>query len=256
MLDVLAKMTLEDIKNGYHFSSQNNSFICNICGREFEIGEVFKAGNRFFTAIKMVSIHVKEEHSNMLEILLSNNKRLTGITENQKEILEMIYLGMSDNEIAKRTGVASATIRHQRFVFREKAKQAKLYLAIYELALSGAEADKVPSGKNNEIIDIHEGAKMIDDRYMITRAEEEKILETMFSSLSPLKLKVFSSREKKKIVILKKISEEFDKNKRYSEKDVNGIIKQIYEDFATIRRYLIEYGFMERTNDCKEYWLK
>ncbi|HEX9062442.1 MAG TPA: DUF2087 domain-containing protein, partial [Clostridia bacterium] len=58
------------------------------------------------------------------------------------------------------------------------------------------------------------------------------------------------------IVILKKISEQFEKNKRYSEKELNHIIKEIYEDFATIRRYLIEYGFMERTNDCKEYWLK
>lgn len=27
------------------------------------------------------------------------------------------------------------------------------------------------------------------------------------------------------------------------------------EDYVTIRRYLIEYGFMERTNDCKEYWI-
>ena len=36
----------------------------------------------------------------------------------------------------------------------------------------------------------------------------------------------------------------------------NSVLKLIYEDYATIRRYLIEYGFMERTNDCKEYWVK
>ncbi|HEX3029230.1 MAG TPA: DUF2087 domain-containing protein, partial [Clostridia bacterium] len=106
------------------------------------------------------------------------------------------------------------------------------------------------------IIDSHRGATMLDDRYFTTKAEEEKILSTLFSSLSPLKLETFSSKEKKKIVILKKISEQFERGKKYSEKELNTIIKEIYGDFATIRRYLIEYGFMERTNDCKEYWLK
>ncbi len=251
-----AKMNLDEIKNGYCFSNENNCYICNICGKEYEIGEVFQSEDRFFNAEKMINIHMGKEHPNMLELLTANNKKYTGITENQKEILELMYQGMTDIEIAKKTGVAAATIRHQRFVFREKAKQAKLYLAIYELALNGLEKEKTPVGNRSEIIDIHAGARMIDDRYMVTKAEEEKILEVMFTSLSPLKLKVFSSKEKKKIVILKKISQQFQRNKRYSEKEVNGILKQIHEDFATLRRYLIEYGFMERTNDCKEYWLK
>jgi hypothetical protein len=258
MIDKVMTMTVDEIKAGYTFNIQKDSYICNICGREFENGEIFKSGDRFFNAGKMIKIHINEEHQNMLELLTSNNKKYTGITENQKELLDMIYSGMTDSEIAKKTGVAPATIRHQRFVFREKAKQAKLYLAIYELALEGIPKEKAgPKEKNekNEIIDIHSGAKMVDDRYIVTKAEEEKILEAMFTSLSPLKLKVFSSKEKKKIVTLKKISEQFEKNRHYSEKEVNSVLKEIYDDFATLRRYMIEYGFMERTNDCKEYWL-
>jgi len=27
-------------------------------------------------------------------------------------------------------------------------------------------------------------------------------------------------------------------------------------DHATLRRYLIEYGFLERTQDCGTYWVK
>ncbi|EMS72182.1 DUF2087 domain-containing protein [Ruminiclostridium cellobioparum] len=256
MANDFINMTLEEIKNGYHFDTVKNCYICNICGKEFGIGEIFPSGNRFFNADRMINIHVGEEHPDLLELLTSYNKKYTGITDNQKEILEMMYQSMTDNEIAKKTGVAAATIRHQRFVFREKAKQAKLYLAIYELALRGLDKGRIRAESSDEIIDIHEGARMIDDRYMVTKAEEDKILEAMFTSLSPLKLKVISSKEKKKIVILKKISQQFERNKHYSEKEVNGILKQIHEDFATLRRYLIEYGFMERTNDCKEYWLK
>ena len=40
--------------------------------------------------------------------------------------------GISDQEIAGKLGVTEATIRRHRFTFREKAKQAKYYLAIYE----------------------------------------------------------------------------------------------------------------------------
>lgn len=256
MLDKLANMTIEEIKNGYSFNSQAYKYICDICGREFENGEIFKIGDRYFDAGRMAKMHTQNEHEDLLHILGSYDKKYTGITENQNDLLRMIYSGMTDNEIAKKTGVAPATIRHQRFVFREKAKQAKLYLAIYELALQGANNSKKLSDKTDDIIDVHKGAKMVDDRYFTTKAEEEKIIKAMFSSLDPLKLKTFSSKEKKKIVILKKISGQFDRNKRYSEKELNSIIKEIYEDFATIRRYLIEYGFMVRTNDCKEYWLE
>jgi len=63
-------------------------------------------------------------------------------------------------------------------------------------------------------------------------------------------------KEKKKIVILKKISGQFEESRHYSEKEINTILKAIFEDYATIRRYLIEYGFMMRTTDCKEYWIK
>lgn len=255
MLDKTLAMSIEEIKNGYSYNSQVGSYICNICGKEFENGEIFEVSGRYFSAEKMIRIHKQKDHPDILDILTSNDKKYTSITENQKELLKMIYSGMTDNEIAKKTGVAPATIRHQRFVFREKAKQAKLFLAIYELATQGAEKVKTLPNKNEEIIDVHRGARMVDDRYFVTKAEEEKVLSTMFSSLDPLKLKTFSTKEKKKIVILKKISEQFERNKRYSEKELNNIIKEVYEDFATIRRYLIEYGFIERTNDCKEYWL-
>ena len=183
----------------------------------------------------------------MLSALMALDKKETSLTENQKELLRMMHAGMSDKEIAAKTGVAPSTVRHQRFMFREKMLQAKIFLSICELAL-----EKQPRGE--ELVDIHQGAKMVDERYLVTRSEEEEIISNMFSSLSPLKLKTLSPKEKKKIVILRKISEQFKKDKKYKEKELNAILKEIYEDFATIRRYLIEYGFLERTRDCSEYW--
>lgn len=69
-------------------------------------------------------------------------------------------------------------------------------------------------------------------------------------------LKNYPAKEKKKIIILAEISKNFSKGKNYSEKEVNVILKRIYEDYVTLRRALIEYGFIQRSNDCSSYWVK
>ena len=91
-------------------------------------------------------------------------------------------------------GISPSTVRHQKFTFREKAKQAKLYLALYEQAFEAGQ------GKD-DLMPLPAHATMVDDRYSITQEEKEKILETVFESLSPMKLKVFPSKEKRKIVV-------------------------------------------------------
>ena len=95
----------------------------------------------------------------------------------------------------------------------------------------------------------------MDDRYLITERERNHILETTFSSFEPLVLKNFSAKEKKKVVILTKIAEQFETGKSYTEKEVNQILRPIYEDYTTLRRYLIMYGFMERAKDGSSYWM-
>ena len=63
-------------------------------------------------------------------------------------------------------------------------------------------------------------------------------------------LKNFLQRKKKENYNLEEIMKNFRKGKIYSEKDINKTLKRIYEDNATIRRYLIEYGFLDRSKDC------
>jgi len=69
-------------------------------------------------------------------------------------------------------------------------------------------------------------------------------------------LSAFPPKQKKKLVILQVIAEQFERGRKYSEKEVNGIIRPIFGDVETLRRYLIEYGFMGRTQNGSEYWLK
>lgn len=243
-------LTVEELKSGYRFEHETNSYICNSCNKLFETGEIFSFDNRYFEAARAIKIHVDTEHGNRFDELLNSESKYNTFTDNQKKLLSLIYSDLTDKEIAKQLEVSTSTVRHQRFMFREKAKQAKLYLAIYEQAI------EKKTLVEEMIVPVHSNATMIDNRYVITEKEKEQILNSVFESLYPLRLKTFPKKEKKKVVILTKMVELFEQERRYTEKEVNQIIKDTYDDYAVIRRYLVDYGFMERTKDGNEYWLR
>ena len=152
---------------------------------------------------------------------------------------------ISDKEIAEKMNISPSTVRFQRYSFREKAKQAKIILALAELLEEMEAKHKVWKEKEAK------SAKPVD--------ENQKMLETLFSSFSPLVLKTFDfgkRKEEKRLLILKTIVDQFEKDKKYTNKEVDAVLKEIYHDYATLRRSLVDYGFMERTGDNREYWVK
>lgn len=240
---------LEDLINGFTRGTAG-TLTCLSCGKTFEQGEVYPCSGHFFTAERALGLHLQENHPDRFSELLNSGSKYLSLTENQIKLLTLFHAGASDKEIANQLGISSSTVRHQRFMFRERAKAAKLYLAVWTM---------VEAKKNNQqadLLPVHKGATMVDERYSITEEEYQKILGNVFESLEPLKLKVFSSKEKKKIVILRKLAEQFQPGRKYTEKEVNEILGAVYDDYAMLRRYLIEYGYMERTKDCSSYWLK
>jgi hypothetical protein len=245
--------TIEEIKQGYIYKKESGSFCCLICEKVYEEGDIYSFNDRFLEAKKAIVYHIRECHGSVFEHIIEVDKKYTGLTDHQKSLLSQFNKGISDKDISKITGASPVTVRNQRFSFREKAKQAKIYLALIELMEENyAKQDTV----EDRLVKIHNGATMVDERYAITEAEDEKVLSTYFISENPLKLKSFPSKEKRKIVILRKILTQFSSDRKYTEKEVNEVLKAIHADFATTRRYLIEYGFMERTTDCREYWVK
>lgn len=60
------------------------------------------------------------------------------------------------------------------------------------------------------------------------------------------------AQRKKRDVLLRYLVNRFDKGQRYPEKEVNLIIADLHDDFATLRRELVDGGFMARENAV--YW--
>ena len=91
---------------------------------------------------------------------------------------------------------------------------------------------------------------------MVTTVEEARAIERrLIVEDSGLKLVRFPKKEKEKLVILKRIAAEFAAGNEYSEPEVNAILRRVYDDYVTIRRYLIEYRFMDREPDGSRYRL-
>lgn len=238
----------EDLLDGVVFDGERGAYRCIFCSEAFEEGEVFPVDGRLFTAERAAREHLDRRHPDRLRALLEAGGKYVGLTEHQQELMSKLYRGMTDREIAGELGVSASTIRRQRFTFREKAKQAKLYLALYALACEGAGAT------GDRPVPVPATAAVADERFDLTEGERDKILQNAFESLSPLRLDHFPAKEKKKVAVLVRIAQEFQPGRRYTEPEVNVLLKAIFPDFATLRRTLIEYGFLERTPDCSAYW--
>ena len=56
----------------------------------------------------------------------------------------------------------------------------------------------------------------------------------------------------KRRLVLEHITQRFEPGRRYPERDVNFMIQLIYPDYAAIRRYLVDEGFLDRADGA--YW--
>ncbi len=109
---------------------------------------------------------------------------------------------------------------------------------------------------NNKLFDLNL-RNLIQFEDMEKNSEEEriekyrtKVNRIFFRNGKLIKLPV---QHKKRLIILSAYSAKFRPGKKYSEEKVNELIKESYEDYCTIRRLLIEEGFMKR--DKNFYWL-
>lgn len=239
--------SLDELKQGF---IEEENYICLLCGKKVEKGIIYREDGVLYEARKYMSVHICNAHGSVFEYLLNLDKALTGLTEHQQKLMTLFYQGLNDKEVQKELNIGSlSTIRNHRFVLKEKERQAKLLLVILELL---KEKDK----HGPSFVSIHKTARMVDERYDITEKEKSEIINKYFPKGINVQLNRFPLKEKHKLVVLGEIIKRFETEKRYIEKEVNQILIGIYDDYVILRRFLIEYGFLERKSDGSEYWVK
>lgn len=243
--------TIEEIARGY--KQCKDSYLCTLCGKEFKKGLIFSIQEKLYDAFGAVNEHHIAEHGFTVDYILNQDFSLSGISEVQQQILKLMSEGKDDKTIAQVIGIAQSTVRNHRFKLREKEKQAKVYLALMQ-SLEEKTNSSISQVDSGIIEEVHQAATMVDDRYNITNEDREKTIKAYMKENG--ELKQFPAKEKKKIILLREIMKNFKHNQEYSDAEVNSILVRIYSDFPTLRRALIEYGFLERTVDCSVYKVK
>jgi len=68
------------------------------------------------------------------------------------------------------------------------------------------------------------------------------------------RLKQIPAKEKKLVAVLRWLATRFEPGKEYTEREVNAIIEQVHPDYATLRRELVDFHFLERQGGGGIYW--
>ncbi|NPV93186.1 MAG: DUF2087 domain-containing protein [Firmicutes bacterium] len=228
---------VEAIKRGYVYEPEDEEYACLVCGRRFSRGIIYPVDDCLADAEQAVKLHLRSEHGSMFEYLLGMDKRYTGLTEHQKEVLLLVHQGMSDREIAQRLNTGStSTIRNHRFSFREREKTAKVFLAIMGLLKADSR------GRSSR--------PAMDDR-----SDEEKVLAAYLREGPKGPLSRLPKKASQRLMVLRHLAGRFEPGREYAEKEVNQVLREVYHDHVTLRRNMVDYGILDRLPDGSRYWV-
>ena len=80
-------------------------------------------------------------------------------------------------------------------------------------------------------------------------ADEARVLAQYFSGSRLVSLPTGHGKRR---LVLERLVQEFEPGLRYSEREVNSILQAFYPDHTTLRRYLVDEGFLTRAEGL--YW--
>lgn len=172
----------------------------------------------------------------MLGLALSDPKRLLILS-----LLAEEDRPLYGQEIAARLGVTPQTVSHHLHILkngglvRERRENAYRYYSL--------DTDGIQHIRDMAFSDNHLG--------LLSKMEaRQKIVETFFQEG---RLTTIPRRQSQRRIILEEIARKFTWGQIYSEIEVNTILKQVYDDVSSLRRYLIDEQLMLREQG--RYWL-
>lgn len=162
------------------------------------------------------------------------------------------------SELAEKLELSEPTVSHHLSKLREvglvnlKAEGNSRYYSLHTgtLARMHAYMDKLQTLDTKDIVGEADDEAWLDE--LDFEEWEIKILKnyTRHQKITQIPVKL-----KKLQVILRWIATSFEADKLYTEAEVNEIIKRFHPDYATLRRDLVEFKYMQRERGGAHYWL-
>jgi DNA-binding transcriptional ArsR family regulator len=139
---------------------------------------------------------------------------------------------LAGHELASRLGLTPPTISHHmrrltdaELVDVSPNAQSRIY-SLRSETLRNLTRDSLPESSSPD-----------------EKADTNSVLRAFFDGP---RLRQIPASRKKRVVVLRHLLAQFEPGKDYPEKRVNQILQMAHEDFATLRRELVDYGFLTR----------
>jgi hypothetical protein len=237
--------SIVDLKRGWMDHKASHARLCVFCGKRFQRGRVYAFGEELLTCRAAVERHVREAHGGAFAAILAAGKTATGLSDVQETVLRGLQAGSDDASLASSLGgKALSTVRSHRRNLRIKAAEARRFLAAMELA-------EAQTCESSRFVDFGPGLPIRDERSDVT-TNEAMTIEKAFMRTDGTLLRI-PPKEKQKLVILRRLAELFERGRDYSDAEVRTMLGAVHEDYALLRRYLVDYRFIERDPDGRRY---
>lgn len=149
-------------------------------------------------------------------------------------------------ELTQKLGLAASTVSFHLKKLEEAGLIIKNKTQYYsEFRLN----DEVFQQKLIDLISANNPGKQLQDKRI--KAYRVQVIKAFVERNKVQKLPV---QQKKRIIILEWILDKIDQSKDYTETEISEEIKKYHEDYCTVRRELVDYGYMDRKNNC--YYIK
>jgi hypothetical protein len=66
------------------------------------------------------------------------------------------------------------------------------------------------------------------------------------------RLEQMPAKRSRRLVVLDQVARTFEPGLRYPEREVNDVLRAFWPDYAALRRYLVDEGFLDRADGV--YW--
>jgi hypothetical protein len=68
------------------------------------------------------------------------------------------------------------------------------------------------------------------------------------------RIKAIPAKQKKQLVVLRWLAEQIEPGVTYTERQISERLQQFHPDYAALRRYLVDFHFLEREGGGGLYW--
>ncbi|HWC14294.1 MAG TPA: DUF2087 domain-containing protein [Actinomycetota bacterium] len=120
--------------------------------------------------------------------------------------------------------------------------------------IAGGLVTKDAAGHRFQTEELLVAARAVADKRAATDAAEnpEGATEMVTRFMKQGRLVSIPSKGAKRAAVLDHVAQDFEPGRRYSEKQVNAVLAAYHDDVASLRRYLVDDGYLDRARG--KYW--